>query len=161
MTGRPVPADVIAASSLSLLVRRLLSVCYDWVLVIALILVAGLPLPLIPEHVRMSLTGRVVILMAMVLISFLYFALSWKKTGQTVGMRAWRLRLWTTDDSGQFSLTMALRRFLYSIPAWGLCLAGVLLILVDSKQRAWHDRLSNSRVSLIRKKTRQITGEKV
>jgi len=82
---------------------------------------------------------------ALFLVTFLFFALFWTRSGQTLGMIAWRLRI--ESDQGQpLSAKQALLRFMaaiFSAVALGM---GYWWIMFDSNKLSWHDRWSNSRV---------------
>lgn len=122
-----------------MLTRRLLAAAYDLLLIVAIILIAGQPLPLLPASAVASLPGRIAIFTAMVLIIFCYCAISWTRAGQTVGMRAWRLRLVKRNNDGRFGWIDSICRFVVAAPAWGLGGIGVLWLLVDRENRCWHD----------------------
>jgi uncharacterized RDD family membrane protein YckC len=81
----------------------------------------------------------------MLLVGFGYFGLSWKRGGQTLGMRAWRLTL--RDHSGETpSWRQLVLRYLVagvSLAAFGL---GFLWSLFDRERRTWHDIASHTRV---------------
>lgn len=143
-----------ATSAFFMLLRRLLSASYDCLLVIAITLVAGLPLPLLPEAFTVSAMGRGMIFSGMVLICFCYFGLSWTRAGQTVGMRAWRLKLVKADSPDLLSWMDTVRRFITALPSWGLAGIGILWLLFDRQQRTWHDRLSGSTMVLLPKRTK-------
>ena len=64
----------------------------------------------------------------------------WTHGGQTVGMRAWRLRVQNADGSA-ISLTQALIRL-----ATAACGLGNLQVPVDMKNRAFQDHWSNCNV---------------
>jgi uncharacterized RDD family membrane protein YckC len=71
-------------------------------------------------------------------LSAAYFVVSWTRGGQTIGMRAWRLRVVRVDGSA-LSLWRALLRFfvaLVSLAALGL---GFWWTLADRQRRTWHD----------------------
>lgn len=73
-----------------------------------------------------------------VLVFFLWF---WCNGGQTIGMRAWRLRLYSTNDQ-PFGYGRALWRLLCSLG--GL---GTLLVLFDFKyKQSLQDRLAKTEV---------------
>jgi len=131
-----------------LLLRRVLAASYDWLLVIAMILVAGLPLPLIPENLLSHPVGRFLILLGMLLIIILYFGLSWLRGGQTVGLRAWRLRLVKRQEGSRLSWMDIGIRLIAAVPAWGIALAGVLWMLIDRDRLCFHDRLSATELQL-------------
>ncbi len=72
-----------------------------------------------------------------------YFVLSWTRGGQTIGMRAWRIRV-VAADGGALPWPRALLRFavaLVSLAAFGL---GFLWCLLDRDRRAWHDLAAGS-----------------
>jgi len=67
-----------------------------------------------------------------------YFVTSWARGGQTVGMRAWRLRV-TRADGAAVDWRRALLRFgvaLISVAALGI---GFAWTLFDPRKRTWHD----------------------
>ncbi|MEO7916346.1 MAG: RDD family protein [Dokdonella sp.] len=74
-----------------------------------------------------------------------YFILSWRRGGQTIGMRAWRLHLVSSDGS-PISNQQAWQRFgmaFLSLVALGL---GFIWCLIDRDRRAWHDIVSRTRL---------------
>lgn len=81
---------------------------------------------------------------AMLLASFGYFGLSWRRGGQTLGMRAWRMRLVRADGVAAPGWGMLALRFVVtgvSLAAFGL---GFLWSLVDRDRRTWHDLASGT-----------------
>ena len=79
------------------------------------------------------------------LVCFLFYAWFWMHGGQTLGMRAWRLRVQRFDGS-PLTLWQVLLRFLAAIPAWALLGLGYLWMLVDKDRLALHDRFSESMI---------------
>lgn len=74
---------------------------------------------------------------------FLWF---WRNGGQTIGMRAWRLRLFSTNDK-PFGYTRALVRLIFSFG--GL---GTLLVLFDFKSKqSLQDRIANTEILVLSK----------
>lgn len=77
--------------------RRLASLLYDALLVVAILFVATVPwLPFTGgEAITPQASGLVAQLYRawLLAVAFAYFGLSWTRTGQTLGMRAWRIRL--------------------------------------------------------------------
>jgi uncharacterized RDD family membrane protein YckC len=74
-----------------------------------------------------------------------YYAVNWVHSGQTLGMRAWRLRV-VRDDGGTLKAADAVRRFICGFAAWPPAALGVLWLYLDPEHRALHDRLSHTRV---------------
>lgn len=136
------------------LLRRLAAMVYDGLLLVALWFAATAVL-LAASGGRLADPDRplwllVTLRAVLLLVAFLFFARFWTRGGQTLGMRAWRLKL-VSADGGAVSWAQAARRFaaaLLSLVAFGL---GFLWVLVDREKRAWHDRLSGTRLVLLPK----------
>jgi uncharacterized RDD family membrane protein YckC len=84
-------------------------------------------------------------------VSFFYFGWFWTHGGQTLGMKAWRIRL-TRCDGGRVTWKDALIRFVAALISWLPAGLGYLWILLDRERRAWHDRLSATAVVGVSKK---------
>jgi uncharacterized RDD family membrane protein YckC len=67
-----------------------------------------------------------------------YFVVSWTGGGQTIGMRAWRLRV-TRADGARLTWTSALLRFAVALVSLGAFGTGFAWALFDSRKRTWHD----------------------
>lgn len=79
-------------------------------------------------------------------VSALFFCTFWRR-GETLGMRAWKLRM-VTADGRQPGWGRALLRFAAAILSWAALGLGFLWVLVDREKFAWHDRLSGTRLVL-------------
>jgi len=77
------------------------------------------------------------------LTCFAFFAWFWTHGGQTLGMRAWRLRLQNTSG-GPITLWQALLRFMAAIPSLALGGLGLFWLVFDRDSMAIHDRISES-----------------
>jgi uncharacterized RDD family membrane protein YckC len=152
------------------LLRRLAALLYDGLLVIGILFIAALPLPLVEEPVRTFWWARTLEQLYLLTAWFLFFGWFWTHGGQTVGMKAWRMKL-LRENGDKPSWRDALIRFVVS--SWWFCLLltlfglGVLSgkiasilacmafglaflwILVDRKGSAWHDRLSRTRLIVV------------
>jgi uncharacterized RDD family membrane protein YckC len=118
--------DAADRSGPARLLRRLAAVFYDFLLVVALAFVATFAmLPLTHgEAILTPAQGAIghayhALLVAVV---FAYFGWSWTRSGETLGLKAWRLRL-ETDIGGRIGWRGAARRFLLGT---GLCLLAVI-----------------------------------
>lgn len=83
-------------------------------------------------------------------IAVVFFSLFWRKSGQTLGMQAWRIKL-TRLDGGTPQLSQCIVRCsvaVISIAAFGL---GYWWALIDAEGRRWHDRWSGTRLILVPK----------
>jgi uncharacterized RDD family membrane protein YckC len=128
------------------LLRRLAAIFYDSLLLFALALVVTAALlPLTGgEAIR---PGQPAYRILLCLVGFVFFAGFWVHGGQTLGMRAWRLRV-VRADGGRLRWRDALARFAAALLSWLVCGLGFLWVLVDRDGLAWHDRLSGTRLVL-------------
>ena len=80
---------------------------------------------------------------ALVGATFLYAGLSWRFGGQTLGMRAWRLRAVDVQGNPPGWSAIVLR---FSVGALSLAAAGLgfVWVLVDRERRSWHELASGT-----------------
>lgn len=164
------------------LYRRLFAILYDSLLMLAILFIAS-AIPLIftggeaVEGHNLLLSGY------FLLITFAFFGWFWTHGGQTLGMRAWRLRLVLADQRDPTWLA-ALLRFATGLPAWlalvlgvavyidqELQLPGILHLLqqlprgsivlialawlvVDNWPNGWRERLTRTQIILLPKQQR-------
>ena len=148
--------------------RRLAAIIYDTLLVLPLVMAAvaltigGMALATYLHTLATGNAGGVqhggalppwlvqLLCAATVLGFYCHF---WRKGGQSLGMRAWRLRLRNTSG-GDVTLSQCLVRCLAAalslLPA-GL---GYWWCLVDPRRRCWHDHLSGTELELLPKDRR-------
>jgi len=122
--------------------RRLAAMSYDALLVTGLLMVAA-AIVVIPSGTGIR-AGHPAFQLYLLVAWWLYFAVCWRSGGQTLGMRAWRIRL--VADTPPFGWGDSAIRFIaaiFSALALGL---GFAWSLIDPKRLTWHDRLSNSRL---------------
>jgi uncharacterized RDD family membrane protein YckC len=129
--------------------RRFAALLYDALLLAALMTIFTTALvmlvvraPIMPETVG---PWAYVYRLALLAIVIGYYLVNWTRSGQTLGMRAWRLR--AVDEAGRrMSARAALLRFLYAVVAWAPAGLGVLWLYFDPQRLAVHDRWSRTRV---------------
>jgi uncharacterized RDD family membrane protein YckC len=112
---------------------------------VAAIITLGLSLITVPDEVRAALIaiGAVVAL----LWTMGYFVFFWSASGQTPGDRVLGIRVEDALTGAPVRPRRALLRLLaLPLSALPLC-AGFLLILVDDRRRALHDRIARTTVS--------------
>jgi len=123
------------------LFRRLAALLYDLLLVIALgFVVTFAMLPLTHGEAILTETQGLIghayhALLAMLV--FAYFGWSWTRSGQTLGMRAWRIRL-EAGDGAALNWFDSLVRFLYG--------AGLAWLAVTG---AWHLSRAGSTLGIV------------
>jgi len=124
---------------------RLLALLYDLFPVLALWFVtAAVFTALHGDAVRGGWLGLLEFVVLW-LVGGLYAVLSWRRGGQTLGMRPWRLRV--TDASGAAPGARALW-LRYAVGGVSLLLAGLGFwwAWLDRDGLAWHDRASGTRM---------------
>lgn len=82
-----------------------------------------------------------------VLVLVLFYCYFWTRSGQTLGMRAWRLEL-QGSDGGRPSLRACLLRCPLAVLGLALLGLGYFWRCLDPQQLTLHDRLSKTRVVL-------------
>ena len=128
------------------LVRRLAAICYDAAAVLALLFFSTLPLVI-------ALQGQAIAAENpfyfgyLILCAFLYFGISWTRGGQTLGMRAWKIKV--VKNSGtdsRLSAVDAFKRFVFAIVSWSCVGLGFLISLTNKERLAWHDKWTHTRL---------------
>jgi uncharacterized RDD family membrane protein YckC len=142
---QPATAQVPTAGVL----RRLAAGCYDalllgavWMLATLAIVVlsGGKPVPPGQPAYQLLLLGT----------SALFFITSWLRGGQTLGMRAWRLRV--EQESGEpLDARTGIVRFIGGLLSVLTCGFGLFWLWIDRDELTWHDRLAGTRVVLLPK----------
>jgi uncharacterized RDD family membrane protein YckC len=128
--------------------RRFAALAYDALLLIGiLVLFTGAAMLIARQAIVPENVGIWAYLYRAVLLGIwsAYFLVNWTRSGQTLGMRAWRLRA-VTDAGRPLPLQAALLRLPLSVLAWMPLALGVLWLYLDSEHAALHDRLSHTRV---------------
>ena len=131
--------------------RRLAAIFYDSWLVAAFWLLGAMIDTFVRAGLELGSTGyHLPLQLYLLLAPMVFFSWFWMHGGQTLGMRAWRMKLLSRDGC-KVSLKQALIRCagaLLSILALGL---GYLWALIDRDGLSWHDRLSGTRLVMIEK----------
>ncbi len=84
-------------------------------------------------------------------LSFLYFGWFWTHGGQTLGMRAWKVRV-RLRDGGPVGWPDAALRFGAALFSWLTLGLGFAWAAIDRDHLAWHDRLSGTVLTLERRR---------
>jgi uncharacterized RDD family membrane protein YckC len=78
-------------------------------------------------------------------IAAAFFCTCWVRGGQTLGMRAWRIRV-VRDDGRAVTYAQAITRFGAGLAAFVPAGLGLWWSLFDGAKRGWHDRWTGTRV---------------
>lgn len=125
------------------LVRRLASLVYDGVLLFGIIFVAGY---LFVALARDAQSGPLRLSFQIYLLAVCgsYFVFCWVRSGQTLAMKTWGLRL-VSASGGAIAAPRALLRYLLAIVSVGSGL-GLVWALFDREGHFLHDRLAGTRI---------------
>ena len=124
--------------------RRAAAFCYDLIVLAALFVC----FTLVVLAVRLGAAvppGSGWFEASLLAIAMAFFCGFWSHGGQTVGMRAWRIRV-VRADGGALTALLAAARFglgLVSLLPGGL---GLWWGVFDREKRSWHDRWTSTRV---------------
>ncbi|MBL8305432.1 MAG: RDD family protein [Rubrivivax sp.] len=147
--------------------RRLACFVYEGVLLFGVITVAGLIYGLVTQQ-RHALVGLHGLQAFLFIVIGLYFVHFWTRSGQTLAMQTWHIRLITTEGGpvgrGRAALryvlawmwflpalgAVALSGLKGSLPAFGALLSGVLvyaaLARLHPERQFWHDVICGTRL---------------
>ncbi|MDE1942319.1 MAG: RDD family protein [Betaproteobacteria bacterium] len=122
---------------------RLVCMVYEALIVAGLLMAAGLPFVMLTHYsahpeLRPFYQGYLFAVLG------LYFSYFWHRSGQTVPMKTWHLRLVDRVGSPP-SWGLAFARYLLAWPGW-LTGASLVWALVDREGRFLHDRLLGLRL---------------
>jgi uncharacterized RDD family membrane protein YckC len=124
------------------LARRLAACLYDGLVLVAVLMLAG------AAWVALSRTaappGDWWFRAYLLAVAALFFCGFWRR-GETLGMRAWKLRI-IGPDGAPPTWARGFSRFAAALLSWGPLGLGFLWALVDRDGLAWHDRLSGTRL---------------
>jgi uncharacterized RDD family membrane protein YckC len=154
-------AAAAAALPPASLLRRACAMIYDGLLLLALLMiVTAFFLPFTGgEAVRWSTFPLLTLLYWPVIAGAvaIYFGMPWTERGQTLGMASWRIRV-QRDDGYLLTWRDVVVRLAASLVSWAPAGLGWVWALFDPQRRAWHDRLSRTRVVLLPKAGKATSG---
>lgn len=141
--------------------RRAAAMLYDSLLILALLFVAGFINLFIHiqifghEQLKIMIEqgynlGGPFFYAALLVVIYGFFGFFWARSGQTLGMQAWQIKV-ISGDNRLITPWQGIIRFLVAIPALALAGLGFLWAIVDQEKRSWQDMASSSRVIILKK----------
>ena len=131
------------------LMRRFAAMLYDSLLIIALLMVTMIPMVVLNNGEAVG--DRWWTFPYMVTIVFGFFFGFWRKAGQTLGMRTWRIKLIDQATGNTVSFSQAFIRFAVAIPSLAFFGVGYIWLLFDKEKLSMPDRASGTRLILLEK----------
>jgi uncharacterized RDD family membrane protein YckC len=122
---------------------RLLSLFYEAVLLFAIVFVSSYLFLSLARDAQSGLP-RFVFQVYLLAVCGAYFMFCWVRSGQTLPMKTWRLRL-VSPSGNRITVAMAFRRYLVAVPAM-LSGIGILWALFDRERQFLQDRLAGTRI---------------
>lgn len=151
------PSPVYAAPGL---LRRFAAMVYDSLLLMAVsilygALAVGINLlingtPSTGERVSWGSWG-IVVFIGWILTLVLFFCYFWGKSGQTLGMKTWRIKMFDDQTMKLPSIQQCLIRCLFAPVSFLLLGAGYWLIYANTDRQTLHDKISKTRILLLSK----------
>ena len=126
------------------LIRRLAAIAYDSVAVLALLFFCTLPI-VIAQKGQAVAAENPYYFGYLLICAFFYFGISWTRGGQTLGMRAWKIKVVrNSEQDTALGTADALKRYLFAGISWLCAGLGFLWALFDKNRQTWHDKWSNT-----------------
>ena len=124
--------------------RRFGSLCYETLLLAAILLVSGGVFVFLSNDLDIALR-RPLLQLFLVAVTVAYFVYSWTHGGQTLPMKTWRIRV-VTREGDAISLRIGAYRYLFALLGIGLCGIGLMWALIDRDRQFLHDRLAGTKI---------------
>ena len=137
----PAAADGAQPATLA---RRALALIYEALLLIAVVFIGSLPFVMLANAVDHGV-ARLLFQLYLAALTGFYFTWQWRRGGQTLAMKTWRMRL-VTRAGTPLTWGHALKRFTFALPGTLLLGAGFLWALVDREGLFLHDRLAGTKI---------------
>lgn len=132
-----------AGAPLAPLRVRLMSLFYEGVLLFSLVFVASYLFISLARDAQAGLP-RLVFQLYLLAVCGAYFLFCWVRSGQTLPMKTWRMRL-VMRGGAPVRAPAALLRYLVAIPSMATG-AGIVWAFFDRERQFLHDRLAGTRI---------------
>ncbi len=124
--------------------RRLLSLLYESLLLAAVLMIGALPFVLVAHGIERTV-ARPLLQFYLLALAGAYFIWQWRRGGQTLAMKTWRLKL-VTRDGGPLALRHVGVRYVMALAGTLLLGAGFFWALLDREGLFLHDRVAGTKV---------------
>ena len=123
--------------------RRLAAQLYDIFLLVAILFLATAILLPFTSGESISEQQILIYRIYLAIISYLFYGWFWTHGGQTLGLRAWKIKVLTLNKK-PISWKQAFLRFITAIISWSVLGLGFLWIFMNKRRYSWHDYLSKT-----------------
>jgi uncharacterized RDD family membrane protein YckC len=142
------------------LLRRCAAMVYDSLLIMAIsilyaAIMTGINIaikgaPATGERITWGAFGMVVFIGWILTIGW-FFCYFWHKSGQTLGMKTWRMKIVTSENLNCPSYTQCIIRFCCAPISLCVLGAGYWLMYANTERQTLHDKISKTRTLLLSK----------
>ncbi len=139
--------------------RRFGAIVYDSLLVVALLFLTTIPFIAIRAGEPVNSSGNLAYQITLSLVIYGFFVGFWSRTGSTLGMQSWGLRVETSKQQAP-SVRQATVRFVAAALSWLPLGLGFFWQLWDKDSLTWHDRISGTRLMYYPKSDRSRSEER-
>jgi len=119
--------------------RRLAAMVYDGLLMFAVLIVIGATMLPFTKGLGMN-PGNPLFTIYVFGAIYLFLGWFWTHGGQTLGMRAWKIRLLQANDTA-VSWRLGLFYYLVSLPSWGLVFIATFYHVLEDRLHAFHTHI--------------------
>ena len=123
-------------------IKRMMALFYDTLIIVAILFLATFIALLINQGE--SFNGSIWFVLYLLTWIGAYYIWSWYKGGQTVGMRAWQLKL--ISEGKQLTLIQAIMRYFGAIVGVWCFGLGLVWCLLDRDKQSLADRLAKCKM---------------
>ncbi|WP_039913631.1 RDD family protein [Cellvibrio mixtus] len=160
MKKKPTPEPVAQEFATPGLLRRFAAMVYDSLLLMAVsilygaiatginIAIKGIPAP--GERVTWGAFGIVVFIGWILTLGF-FFCYFWKNSGQTLGMKTWRMKMYDANSMQTPGYSQCVIRCVCAPFSMLLLGIGYWVMYLNPERQTLHDKLSKTRILLLAK----------
>jgi uncharacterized RDD family membrane protein YckC len=130
------------------LMRRLMVVSYDLFLLIAILFIATAVFNALNHGKAIDPSNPYYFfyVFCLLAISFFYYGWFWTRGGQTLGMKTWKIKLQSCNQTHNVSWQQVSIRAFVALVSAGIFGLGFAWSLIDKKKRTWHDIASKTEI---------------
>jgi len=124
--------------------RRLVSLLYEFLILLAIIFIASFIFHLVFRDVNAFYFTPLYQFYLLIIMGY-YFIWFWTRGGQTLSMQTWKIRV-VTVDGNLLSKRTAITRYLIAVIGILFFGIGIVWAFVDRDHQYLHDRLAGTRI---------------
>ncbi len=124
--------------------RRILCMIYEFLLLIAVLFIAGFIFHLV-YHDTDSPYFRPVFQLYLFSVAGIYLIWFWTHGGQTLAMQTWKIRVISTNGE-RISIWQAIARYFFAVTSISFFGCGIIWALFDREGQFLYDRLAGTKI---------------